>query len=75
MRFKDFIKLTAGKIILLIILFVLGLAIFGVPINTCVLGFYKTACFVNYLGLILNLIVSYLISCIIIFAYNKLKKR
>ena len=74
MNWKEFFKITKGKIISTLILFVLDLAIFKISITTCVLGFYKTACFINFGGLLINLIISYLISCLIVYIYSNIKK-
>lgn len=76
MTFKDFIKLSWAKVILTIVLFILSLAIFEIPIKICLIVQTLpplTECSVNIVGLILNLIISYLISCLIVFTYNRIR--
>ena len=70
---KEFFKPTLGKTILTIIFFILGVAIFEIPFITCLL-IYPSRCSFDLFPLLLDLIIGYLISCSIIYIYNKIKK-
>ena len=79
---KGFLKPTIGKIILMIVLLVIFIYIYNqIPLNlplrifnSCTLIYPSNCKPVNTPNFILDLIISYLISCLIIYLYTKLRK-
>ena len=72
MEYKEFFKITIGKIILTIILFILSLAVFEIEIIPCTLYETEEPCSFNFY-IILYLIGSYFISCLLFYIFNKLR--
>jgi hypothetical protein len=88
MALKDFFKFTWSKLIVVGVLFVLNTMIFVLTLfstmdvtsnasNTMTAIYSITSPFhsIEGLGILFNLILYYLIACIIIFIYNKIKKK
>lgn len=75
---KEFFKLTKRKIIIFIILMVIVILVFVYSCKSCMLlepslCNYPTFCNYSLVYFALSVIISYLISCLIIRRYRKIK--
>ena len=74
MNFINILRPTLLKVILMAILFIVGSAIFEIPIKICSLAL-PTSCDYYIFPNILNLIVSYVLSCFAVYGYGKMRSK